>query len=66
MKEVVKTRAETLEMIDSIKPIKYRLLLNLLYINGMDYKEAGNKMRIGRDEKMSVLHNQALKMVIIV
>jgi len=63
IKESVKIRAETIKMIDSVKPIKYRLLLNLLYLNGMDYKEARNKMRLDRGEKIEVLHNQALRMV---
>ncbi|VUZ27422.1 DUF1492 domain-containing protein [Acetobacterium wieringae] len=63
IKEAVKIRAETIKMIDSVEPIKYRLLLNLLYLNGMGYKEAGNKMRLGRGEKIEVLHNKALKMV---
>lgn len=65
IKEAAKIRTATLKMIDSVKPIKYRLLLTLLYINGMEYKEAGNKMRLGRGEKIEALHNQALKMVII-
>lgn len=63
IKEAVKIRTETIKMIDSVKPIKYRLLLNLLYLNGMDYKEARNKMRLDRGEKIEVLHNQALRMV---
>lgn len=63
IKESVKIRAETIKMIDGVKPIKYRLLLNLLYLNGMDYKEARNKMRLDRGEKIEVLHNQALRMV---
>ncbi len=63
IKESVKIRTETIKMIDSVKPVKYRLLLNLLYLNGMDYKEAGNKIGIGRGEKIEVLHNQALRMV---
>jgi len=63
IKETVKIRTETLRMIDSVKPIKYQLLLNLLYINGMDYKEARNRMRLARGEKIEVLHNKALELV---
>lgn len=63
VRESVKIRTETIKMIDSVKPVKYRLLLNLLYLNGMDYKEASNKMRLNRGEKIEVLHNHALRMV---
>ncbi|MDO9491105.1 DUF1492 domain-containing protein [Acetobacterium sp.] len=65
VRESVRIRTETIKMIDSVKPVKYRLLLNLLYLNGMDYKEAGNKIGIGRGEKMGALHNQALELVAI-
>jgi Protein of unknown function (DUF1492). len=63
--ETTKTWMKLNEYIDSVESIKLKLLLRLLYSSGMDYKEAGNKMRLGRGEKIEVLHNQALRMVII-
>lgn len=63
IKESARIRAETHKMIKSVESPKYQLVLVLLYIEGLDYKEAGARMRIARGEKMEVLHNQALRMV---
>ncbi|MBI4858321.1 MAG: DUF1492 domain-containing protein [Acetobacterium woodii] len=61
--ETTKTWMELNEYINSVESIKLRLLLRLLYLNGMDYKEARNKMRLDRGEKIEALHNRALRMV---
>lgn len=63
IKEAVKIRAEALKIINSVGRPKYQLLLVLLYIEGLDYKDIGKRMRPARGEKMAVLHNQALRMV---
>lgn len=60
IKETARIRIETGKIIDSVESIKYKVVLDLLYLNGMDYKETGAKMR--DSEKMSVLHNRALRL----
>lgn len=61
--ESARIRIETSKIINSVGRPKYQLLLVLLYIEGLDYKDIGKRMRPARGEKMSVLHNQALALV---
>ncbi|MEL7661392.1 hypothetical protein [Acetobacterium wieringae] len=51
------------EYISSVESKKLKLLLTLIYSNGLDYKETSKKIRLARGEKIEVLHNQALRMV---
>jgi hypothetical protein len=61
--EAVRMRGEISKYIKAVESVRLRLILQLLYIEGVDYGEAFKRMK--RCGSIEDLHNEALKAVVI-
>lgn len=60
--EAARMRIEVYDLIKTVKPVNLSLLLQLIYIEGLNYEEAAEKLQIC-EFQIADMHSQALSVV---